>query len=254
MAEIDFDAPLPGNAQQRDEAKKVALGLRLEELRELVAALDAQLSAEAWGYAQLDDIDDEVQRAVVSDQIRSAAHGIEENLLEARLHELDVGDLVGPNGLSMPYSNASINDHLRYDRLELHIVGFFRAFGSALDCLAAALIGAVRVPMSIRLADMGRLTTFDPEAGGRLWPDNVPETQREAWRALIDLLAAARKREPAGWYVWGLEDEKRAPSSRARRERPSSAANEWPPSGRERDAARGASAVRLLPAEAAMVT
>jgi hypothetical protein len=35
-------------------------------------------------------------------------------------------------------------------------LGFFRAFGSTLDCLAAVLIGAVRAPMSLRFAGMGR--------------------------------------------------------------------------------------------------
>jgi hypothetical protein len=124
----------------------------------------------------LADIEDEIQRATVSDQIRSAAHGIEENLLEARLHELDVAALVGPHGLPMPYENASINDHLRNDRLEMNTVGFFRAFGSTLDCLAAVLIGVVRIPMSLRFADMAALARFDPTASGRLVPSDLSKS------------------------------------------------------------------------------
>ncbi len=205
MEDVDFDAPLPGDAGERDEAKKRALGLRLDEAKALTAALDADLSAEAWGYAQLADIGEEVQRTTVSDQIRSAAHGIEENLVEARLHELDVSGLVGPHGLRMPYENASVNDHLRNDRLEMNSVGFFRAFGSTLDCLAAVLIGVVRIPMSLRFADMGALARFDPAATGRLVPDDVSGEQRDAWAELVNLLDDLRRREPAGWYVWGLE-------------------------------------------------
>lgn len=201
----DFDAPLPGNAQEREDAKNEALGLRLDETRTLTAALDAGLSADAWGYEQLGGIPDEVQRATVSDQIRAAAHGIEENLVEARLHELHASELIGPHGLPMAYTHASINDHLRNDRLEMSTVGFFRAFGSTLDCLAAVLIGAARMPMSLRFADMSKLTQFDPAAVGKLVPDDVSDEQREAWAELIGLLDDLRRRDPAGWYVWGLE-------------------------------------------------
>ena len=205
MADVDFDAPLGGSCQEREDAKNEALGLRLEETRALTAALDAELSADAWGYAQLSDISDEVQRATVSDQIRSAAHGVGENLIEARLHELEVAELVGPNGLTMPCTNASINDHLRNDRVEMHTVGFVRAFGSTLDCLAAVLVGAVRAPLSLRFADMGRLAQFDPAADAKFVPEDVPDAQREAWAELVALLDDLRQREPAGWYVWGLE-------------------------------------------------
>jgi hypothetical protein len=80
------------------------LGLRLDEVRALTNRLNADFSADAWEYAQLGDIPDEVQRTTASDQIHSAARGIEQNLVEARLNELDVAGLVGPNGLSMPYA------------------------------------------------------------------------------------------------------------------------------------------------------
>lgn len=205
VEDLNFDAPLPGDGREREEAKKRALGLRLDEARGLTSALDADLSADAWGYAQLADIEDEVQRATVSDQIRSAAHGIEENLVEARLHELDVSALVGPHGVPMPYENASVNDHLRNDRLEMNTAGFFRAFGSTLDCLAAVLIGVVRIPMSLRFAEMGALARFDPATTGKLVPDDVSGAQRDAWDDLVNLLDDLRRREPAGWYVWGLE-------------------------------------------------
>jgi hypothetical protein len=163
MPDVDFDAALAGDAQERDNAVKQAFGLRLDEGRALTTALHADLSADSWGYAQLGDVADEIQRATVSDQIRSAAHGMEENLVEARLHELDVSGLVGPHGVPMAYANASVNDHLRNDRL-----GFFRAFASALDGLAAVLIGAARIPMSLRFADMGGVARFNPAATGNL--------------------------------------------------------------------------------------
>jgi hypothetical protein len=205
MEHVDFDAPLEGTGQQRDDATKRALGLRLDEVQALTNRLNADFSADAWGYTQLGDISDEIHRATASDQIRSAARGIEQNLLEARLHELEVADLVGPNGLSMPYADASINAHLHNDRVEMNTVAFFRAFGSALDCMAAVLIGAARIPMSLRLADMGRLAQFNPSAPGRLAPEDVPDEQQEAWTGISRLLDELRRRHPAGWYVWGLE-------------------------------------------------
>ena len=47
-------------------------------------------------------------------------------------------------------------------------MGVFRAFASALDCLAAVLIGAARIPMSLRFADLGGLARFNPAATGNL--------------------------------------------------------------------------------------
>jgi hypothetical protein len=202
---IDYDAPLAGTAHERDDAKNRAIGVRVDEASALARRLNTDISADAWGYRQFDDLADELQRAVVSDQLRSAAQGLAENLVEARLHERAVRELVGPNGVPMAGQNASLNDHLLNDNLELNVVGFFRAFGSALDCLAAVLIGVLRVPMSLQYADMGRLSRFDPQAPGRDAPDPLEDTQRHAWAELADLLRAERERDPSGWYVWGLE-------------------------------------------------
>src|SRR4051812_24683187 len=99
--DIDYDAPLEGNALEREEAKNRALGVRVDNANTLAGRLQADISAEAWGYRQLDDLDDERQRATVSDQIHNAAQGLAENLVEARLHERDVRELVGPNGMPM---------------------------------------------------------------------------------------------------------------------------------------------------------
>lgn len=205
MDETDYNAPLDRNAQERDEAKVSALGVKLDASQALTTQLNADISADAWGYPQFDDIEDEQQRATVSDQIRSAGHGVAENLIEARLHEVEVRRIVGPNGVPMASNSASLNDHLRNDHLELHVVGFFRAFGSTLDCLAAVLIGALRVPQSLRLADMARLSRFESTSAGRDVPDDMPSEQREAWEQLVQTLAAEREQASGGWYVWGLE-------------------------------------------------
>jgi hypothetical protein len=67
----------------------------------LAARLHDDFDADQWGYGQLADLEDEIQRAVVSDQIRGAVDGACDNLIEARLHELDLREVVGPNGLAM---------------------------------------------------------------------------------------------------------------------------------------------------------
>jgi hypothetical protein len=41
----------------------------------------------------------------------------------------------------------------------LHICGFFRAIGSSLDCLGAAIIGVLGLPISLRRSDIGKAKT-----------------------------------------------------------------------------------------------
>jgi hypothetical protein len=91
--------------------------------------------------------------------------GIEVNLMEAKLHYfewLDANekhnkkianirsrDFFGNIVDKIPKSIAPIDD-LPVKLETLHLCGFFRAIGSALDCLGATIIGVVGLPVSMR--------------------------------------------------------------------------------------------------------
>ena len=47
------------------------------------------------------------------------------------------------------------NDELPRKLEDMHICGFFRAIGSSLDCLGAAIIGVLALPNNLRKADIG---------------------------------------------------------------------------------------------------
>ncbi len=109
------------------------------------------------------------ERILISDYLYQRTDSIETNLVEARLHYLEsldarerennrLADIVsrdeyGQVRPKFPPSLAPIDD--LYKRLEgLHICGFFRAIGSSLDCLGAAIVGALALSTSLRRSDI----------------------------------------------------------------------------------------------------
>ena len=57
-----------------------SLGVRTDELRAVLGQFEKDLDPAAWGFAQLADINDEGQRAVVSDLALASALPIKTNL------------------------------------------------------------------------------------------------------------------------------------------------------------------------------
>lgn len=135
-------------------------GLKVEHLRDLVDELHATFSAEAGGYAALARIGDEELRAVVSDQVAQSAYSIGENLLEAHLHQRQLADIIGVDGLALPSKDTVEAALLRGAEMDMAITGCVRAMGSALDCVAAVAIVTIRVPQSITKASFGGLASF----------------------------------------------------------------------------------------------
>lgn len=176
-----------------------ALGLRIEHLRKLIDRLEIDFEPRNWGYRQLSDITDEIDRTVISDQIRGAADAVATNLFEVRLHEQDYNDLIGVEGLRVP---TDVESAIARSRLDMHLTGFFQAFGSTLDCVAATAIGILRVPRSIHRADFNHLAVlalFSQEAQA------VAADQRAAWDRLRALLDNHRAGPPQDWLDWSLE-------------------------------------------------
>lgn len=185
--------------EQRDDAIDERLGTATPALRQLEDALYDDYSSDGWGLRRFAALQDEEQRAVASDLVISAVEGVQVNLREMALCDLDLQDLIGPNGRCMPGPDTTIDELLDAKRLHRAITDFARAFGSTLDCLAATTIGVLGLPSSIQQASGGNLITL-PE-----FRDAVPRHQ-DAYRKRVEsVLNEHRAAEPAGWLEWTLE-------------------------------------------------
>lgn len=172
-----------------------------------ITELHGEISSQAWGFARLSDLADVEQRALVSDQLLSAAQGLLDGLVDAAISVHEHSRLTGPNGSPYPRATDSLNDVMRQEQLRHAVAGFFDAFGTTLDCLAAVLVVVARVPLSVQRADFTRLSTVDPAAAhGKAFPAPVPVAQRKLWEALGRELIEARQVIGArDWLEWALE-------------------------------------------------
>ena len=206
MTGIDWNAPLNAPGEERAAALRRALGLRTPAVDAFLAALESQLSADAWGYAQLADIKDFEQRARVSDQLLSAAAGLRDALVDVRISVREFDERTGPNGLPYADGTDSLNDTLGSELLLRALASFFRSVGPALDCLTACAIVVGRLPVSIQLADISVLVKFDATAEHKkVFPVGVPDDQRALWRTLAICHAEASTAGPRDWLAWALE-------------------------------------------------
>ncbi len=82
----------------------------------------------------------------------------------------------------------------------LHVAGVVRAFASALDCAAGAIVGVVALPMSILKADFRKVRKHLNKSS--MAPKRAAKIQTEFGGRLEDLIAAAG---PEGWLDWTLD-------------------------------------------------
>lgn len=123
--------------------------IRTRHLKPLVRALDQDFEESSFGYRQLLTIPDDYERAVVSELISRSAMGLADNLLEARLAERAFDALIPADGLRMP-TMETVREHIRNGAwADMHLAAFVRALESAFDCLAAVVMGVLRVPQNV---------------------------------------------------------------------------------------------------------
>ena len=175
------------------------LGLDVDRISSLARRLESDFSADTYGFALFADDLDRRSRAHRSDETVRSAWAIARNLMETRLHEQDLATAVG-DGLRIARPGKELDDSLRQTNVDRHIVGFFRAFGSTLDTLAAAAVGVLRVPFSITRASFNHLTDLRGTA-----PNEASSAQRTAWADLHDLLDDHRGKEPEHWLRFSLD-------------------------------------------------
>jgi hypothetical protein len=131
-------------------------GIRTSHLRPLVEQLDQDFEVASSGYAQFQTIADPYERAVVSELIGRSAMGLADNLLEARLAQHALAEMVPAEGLAMP-TRKTARQHIRDGAwTDMHLAAFVRALESAFDCLAAVAMGVLRIPTPLAKAQLSQ--------------------------------------------------------------------------------------------------
>jgi hypothetical protein len=172
-------------------------GIRTRRLRPLVEMLDDSFDPDAGGYPQLAAVSDPYRRAVVSDLIGRSAQGVADNLLEARLSAHALTELLGTDGRRMPTA-ATGRDHIRQGAwIDLHLGALTSGLQAAFDCLAATAIGVLRVPVSLKRA---QITQIDDLTLAHFKPPS-PDLDR-AWRDWTKLVEHHKTAPPVGWWQW----------------------------------------------------
>ncbi len=131
--------------------------------RELFADLTPRTGVRWWGSLPPEE------RMLIGDFLFQCTNGIELNLVEAKLHYMEWADArerenkrivdivlltpTGDIGRKLPPALKPLHD-LASAQEKMHVCGFFRAIGSSLDCLGAAIIGVLALEASLRLSDI----------------------------------------------------------------------------------------------------
>jgi hypothetical protein len=183
---------MPSSADEARREFVTRLGLDVKHTQELGDRLLGALDSDMGGLPFFADLP-LVARAIASDQVVGAARAIDANLVEARLHERNHHSLA-ESGFGLP---TTLDDHERAACIGSETVAFFRAIGSTLDCLAAVMVGLLRIPVSIRRASFTQVLKLDPDKADS-------EDVRELWSGLRELVDRAGN-DPPDWIAWTLE-------------------------------------------------
>ncbi len=186
-------------ADERDDELDRQLGTQVPALKALSASVMEDYSAEGWGITQFSTIADTEQRAVASDLLVSAVEGVQANLRDLALCQIDLMQLVGANGRTMPGPDTTIDELIEMKRMRRAVTDFARAFGSTLDCLAAVVIATLGLPKSIHAASAASLLAMPT------LPEDAPATQLEMRERLLACFTEHSEGDAPGWLAWVLE-------------------------------------------------
>ena len=134
-----------------------ALGIDLRAITQLGDAFVSDLGSKKHGiewWSSHTKLDHKT-RILISDHLVACARAIPQNLLEARVYELELSHAiddfrswleraVSAKKVTVPPPRGPYDDLASY-RISANLVGIFRAFASALDCLGG-LLGRGRSP------------------------------------------------------------------------------------------------------------
>lgn len=165
---------------------------------EFALRLAGELLVDAYGFEQLADLEDRRQRAIVSDTLLASVDGLQTNLREASEHAGLLSRLLGPNGRTMPDPGRPAEQEETND-IDRELVGFFRAAGSTLDCLAAVAIIVTRIPTSVSRASGEALAGLQERA------QRAEGDRRACWEQVSAAFEDGRGGNAPGWFEWTTE-------------------------------------------------
>lgn len=158
------------------------------------------------------------RRILIGDQLYACVQSIMVNMVEARLHYLELLDWTERAGTQMEAVFNAETSEARGDALRpsnamevltrwlgaAQVAGVIRALSSALDCLAGAIIGVVGVPTKILKADFKDVrVVLRRRAGKRAGGGSECDVlQGRFSETLEERIAAAG---PPGWVDWMLD-------------------------------------------------
>ena len=204
--------PYEGAPDGAESARfRAALGVEIPATIKLRDAIYNDLDENSFGIGWWKPEPDEARRIFISDYLVGCSWTIETNLVEARLHMLEALEFADQHAASMadavsvqgnrismkaPEPKCAA-DELPVNFWGMHSAGFFRALGSALDCIGGVLVGVVALPVPIHRADLGDARKAIEE---ELKKGRDPNTWRSKTRQCLDEIEAAAG--PAGWLPW----------------------------------------------------
>jgi hypothetical protein len=205
-----------GTSETEDTRLCSRLGLCLPNVELLRRRVFDDLNPNVFGVGWWEPHLPTRQRILLADYLYSVVSGVTTNLIEAKLHLLEALDAW--EALDRWYSNSiardavsaqisvklprrnSPRDALLEPMAVLHVVGFFRAINSALDCLGGSIVGVGAVPCPIVMVGLktarSQLTAFakskTPTGKGRQLLQDLEQSIGSAETAA----------GPAGWLSW----------------------------------------------------
>jgi hypothetical protein len=210
----NLDVPYTDDdARPLDDRFVDALGLGLRHLRRLRSEVDRDQDEAhhgiRWWAIPLK------HRVLIGDFLLDSISGVEVNLVEAQLHYWELLDwsdrdaeFIGRSQIvpgaqppvRLPPRTAPKDDLPAY-LINLHTAGILRALGSALDCLAAVIVGVLPLPRPIMKSSFTRdllsaLDTLPTLVQARSPGERVQGGFRDAF------LDELRKAGPEHWHEW----------------------------------------------------
>ena len=209
--------PYAEDELKAEDRVSARLGLIMPKLRALIGAVFNDLDATNHGIGWWADDVDVKRRVLIGDHLLQLTVGISRNLIEARLHELEIEEIFDneTDSINSRLVTDGSNKYLLADfpdalselwipLADAHIVGFLRAIGSALDCLGSAAIGVLALPADLFRSDWATLRRVLSKQLER--PDEMVTSEGLLqWRAFgVTLEESTQRSGPEGWLDWTL--------------------------------------------------
>jgi hypothetical protein len=184
-----------------------ALGLDLAAPSLLYEAILADLNTHVRGIGWWENYQqvDRQTRILLSDYLVACAEAVPDNLIEAQVERLELDHAVedfgkwiargiapGRPGKPVPPPRGAYEE-LSYRRVQTHLTGMVRAWGSALDCVGGCIVGVAGLPTN--------LVRTDRDDARKALVKEAPGNSVLA-KLLADLDRAEDDAGPAGWRQW----------------------------------------------------